>query len=277
MAQYDPIAELYDGYPGDYADDILFFAEEARAAGSPVLEIGAGTGRLSFCLAALGVDVVGLDSSPAMLRVLRRKSLGPPAGRTRQRRVCRRQTQAQAQREHLPGRVWPVAGDMREFALDRAFPLVIVPFRTFLYLLTREEQERALRAMRRHVAPEGKLILAFFVPPREIIALGRTPEQEVARFPAPEGKGEVVARGWTEFEEERQLFTQHITYEWRDERDRYVRTFQHTMTARYVFPAEMPPLLESCGFRVSAAYGDFDRRPLDEGSFEQIWVAVPRP
>jgi len=255
-AQYDPIAELYDGYPGDYADDLLFFAEEAKAARPRrVLEIGAGTGRLSFCLAALGVEVIGLDNSPAMLRVLRRK---------------------QAQREYLPGRVWPVAADMREFALRREFPLVMVPFRTFLYLLTREDQERALRAMRRHVAREGRLMLAFFVPPREIIALGRTPEQEAARFPAPAGGGEVVARGWTEFEQARQLFTQHLTYEWRDQRDRCVRTFQHTLTARYVFPEEMPPLLEACGFRVSAAYGDFDRRPLDEGAFEQIWVAERR-
>ena len=255
MATYDPIAELYDGYPGDYTDDILFFAEEAKAAGSPVLEIGAGTGRLSFCLAAVGVDVVGLDNSAAMLRVLDRKRPG---------------------REHLPGRVWTVAADMRDFALQREFPLVIVPFRTFLYLLTRDDQERALRAMRRHVAPNGRLILAFLVPPREIIARGRTSEEEVARFPAPESNGEVVARGWTEFEEAQQLFTQHIAYEWRDARDRHVRTFQHSMTARYLFPEEMPPLLESCGLRVAAAYGDFDRRPLEDGAFEQIWVAERR-
>lgn len=254
MAQYDAIAELYDGYPGDYDDDVRFFAEEAKAAGSPVLEIGAGTGRLSLSLAAVGVDVVGLDSSLAMLRVLRHK---------------------QARHDHLPGRVWPVAGDVRKFAFQREFPLIVVPFRTFLHLLTQEDQARALCAMRHHLARDGSLIIAFFVPPREVIAMGRTPEQEAARFPAPEGRGEVVARGWTDFDEGRQLFAQHITYEWRDEKDRYLRTFQHTMTARYVFPEEMPPLLEASGFRVAAAYGDFDRRLLDESAFEQIWVAHP--
>ena len=114
------------------------------------------------------------------------------------------------------------------------------------------------------------------MPPRELIARGRTPEQEAARFPAPEGSGEVIARGWTEFDAARQLFTQHITYEWRDERDRYVRSRQHAMTARYIFPEEMPPRLEACGFQVAAAYGDFDRRPLEEGSREQIWVAERR-
>ncbi|MDH4179824.1 MAG: hypothetical protein OEV33_04885, partial [Armatimonadota bacterium] len=55
-AQYDAIAELYDGYPGNYLEDILFFVEEAKRAGSPVLEVGVGTGRLALCLAAVGLD-----------------------------------------------------------------------------------------------------------------------------------------------------------------------------------------------------------------------------
>jgi hypothetical protein len=44
---------------------------------------------------------------------------------------------------------------------------------------------------------------------------------------------------------------------------------------RYVFPEEVPPLLEGCGYRVVAAYGGFDRRPLDGNSREQIWIAEP--
>ena len=92
-----------------------------------------------------------------------------------------------------------------------------MPFRTFLYLVTAEDRERALLAIREHLAPGGKLILAFFVPPREIIALGRTPEVQGARFPAPEGEGDVVAWSWTEFHED-QRFVSHLRYEWRDAR-----------------------------------------------------------
>ncbi len=170
LAPYDPIAELYDGYPGDYLEDIVFFAEEAIASGGPVLEIGAGTGRLSLCLAAVGVEVVGIDASVEVLRVLVRK---------------------RARQAPLRAPVWPIAADMRNFALRRKFPLVIVPFRTFLYLLTNEDRERALRTIRAHLAPGGKLILAFFVPPHEIVSLDRTPEVLAARFPAPEGEEEV--------------------------------------------------------------------------------------
>jgi len=67
----------------------------------------------------------------------------------------------------------------------------------------------------------------------------------------------------------------HITYEWRNGADRVTRQQQHVLVARYVFPNEVPPLLESCGYRVVAAYGGFDRRPLDGDSREQIWLAQP--
>lgn len=252
--QYDAIAELYDGYPGSYLEDVLFYVEEAKRAGSPVLEIGVGTGRLAFCLAAVGLDVVGIDSSLPMLRVLER----------------RRETVG-----GQPGRVEAMAADMRRFALGRRFPIAICAFRTFLYLLTRADQRRALRAIRRHLAPEGRLVMSFFVPPRDLLARGGAGPAEMARFPAPDGGGEVIAYDRAEVAVARQRLTSHITYEWRDESDRPVRRLEHTMVMRYLLPEEVPPLLESCGYRVVEAYGGFDRRPLDGRSREQIWVAEP--
>jgi len=245
--QYDLIAEWYDGYPGNYLDDVVFFAEEAKKAGSPVLEIGVGTGRLAFPLAAAGVDIVGIDSSAKMLSVLerKRKELG-----------------------ELPGRVEAVQADMRRFELGRRFPLAICAFRTFLYLLTKADQRRALRAIRRHLGPAGRLIMSFFVPPRELIEKGRTEPVEMARFLSPDGKGEVVAREWAEFRPKGQRLISHIVYEWPPTG----RRAERELVARYVWPEEVPPLLEGCGYRVVQAYGGFDRRPLAEGSREQVWV-----
>jgi len=252
-AQYDAIAELYDGYPGNYLDDILFYVEEAVRAGSPVLELGVGTGRLAFCMAAAGIDVVGLDASLAMLHVLQRRRACIPPPR---------------------GRVDVLAADMRSFALRRRFPLAIIPFRTFLYLLRRTDQMRALRTIRRHLAAGGRLIMNFFVPPPDLIAQGRTARQEAARFPAPDGRHEVVAFDWTEFGPEQRLVS-HITYIWYDEAGNETGRLERSLVARYVFPEQVPPLLRAAGYRVINAYGGFDRRPLGEGSREQIWVAAP--
>lgn len=252
--QYDAIADFYDGYPGNYLDDVLFYAEEAKAARTPVLEIGVGTGRLALCLAAVGVDVVGIDSSLPMLARLARK---------------------RAELPELRGRVRVIAADMRDFCLRQRFELVFAPFRAFCYLLTRDDQRRALRAMWRHIEPGGRLIMSFFVPPADLLALGRTPRQEASRFTAPGGDGEVVAFDWTEFRPSRQHFISHLSYEWRGPDQRVVRRLEHTMTGRYTFPEEVPPLLESCRYRVLSVYGSFARAPLQERSREQIWVAQP--
>jgi len=249
-AQYQAIAELYDGYPGNYLEDIVFFVEEVKRAGSPVLEIGVGTGRLALVLAAVGVDVVGIDSSPAMLRVLKRKQAGYP---------------------DLPGRVRVIAADMRSFALGQRFPLAIVPFRAFLYLLTRTDQRRALRAIRRHLLPGGRLIMAFFVPPADLLARGRTTRAEMARFAAADG-GEIVAYDWTEFRPGQRVVS-HITYEWINKGGQVSDRLEHELVARYLFPREVPPLLTDCGYRVVASYGGFGRTPLTAEAREQIWVA----
>jgi SAM-dependent methyltransferase len=252
-AQYDAIAELYDGYPGNYLEDLLFFVEEARAvAPGPVLELGVGTGRLALCLAAVGIHVVGIDNSVPMLRRLARKHAA--AGK-------------------LPGQVRVVAADMRGFALRQRFPLALVPFRTFLCLLTRTAQRRALRCIRRHLSPGGRLVMAFFVPPRELIARGCTEPAEMTRFPSPEGRAQVIAHDWTQFLPARQRVISHIAYQWQRPDGRPLRTINHTLVARYAFPEEMPPLLESCGYRVVQTYGGFRREPLTSESREQIWIA----
>jgi SAM-dependent methyltransferase len=252
--QYDLIADLYDGYPGDYLEDVLFYVEEGKKSRTPVLEIGVGTGRLALCLAAVGVEVVGIDSSPAMLHRLADKRATLP---------------------EIAPRVQVIAADMRDFALRQRFEVALLPFRTFLYLLTPEDQQQSLRTIRQHLEPGGSLVMSFFVPPRGLLRQGRTPRQEMSRFPSPDGDGEVVAFDWAEFVRPRRQVVSHITYEWRDGDGRATRQLDHSMVARYVFPEEVPPLLESCGYRVVASYGSFGRAPLTAKSREQIWVAQP--
>ena len=69
MYQDNPFAvEFYDHMR--YVEelrDIDFWIEEANAVGGPVLELGAGTGRVLIPLARTGLEVVGLDSSQLML------------------------------------------------------------------------------------------------------------------------------------------------------------------------------------------------------------------
>ncbi len=63
-------------------DDVyLRVAALTAAPGRRLLDVGCGTGNLSFACAALGADVVGIDSNAGMLDVARSKAA---AGSTRQ-------------------------------------------------------------------------------------------------------------------------------------------------------------------------------------------------
>ena len=73
-AGYDRWAAIYDGYTNSTVaiDDMTFPAVYARLKGKRVLEIGCGTGRHTIRLAGAN-DVTGVDLSPGMLDVARRK------------------------------------------------------------------------------------------------------------------------------------------------------------------------------------------------------------
>src|SRR5438105_508372 len=70
------VADVYDEWYklGDPAPEAALLAE--LAAGGRALELGIGTGRVALPLAALGVEVHGVDASPAIVERLRAKSGG---------------------------------------------------------------------------------------------------------------------------------------------------------------------------------------------------------
>src|SRR5438132_5608848 len=144
-SEYAFVADLYD-HVGPYRSrpDVAFFMSEAVNAGSPVLELGCGTGRVLIPTARAGVEIVGLDRSPGMLEECRRRLRQEP--------------------EEVRARVELIQGDMCRFSLGRAFSLVTIPFRPFQHLVTVEDQLSCLDCIARHLAPEGMLILDLFNP-----------------------------------------------------------------------------------------------------------------
>ena len=47
--------------------DVLFYTDLANRHGGSILELGCGTGRVSFAIANAGHEVIGVDRMPAML------------------------------------------------------------------------------------------------------------------------------------------------------------------------------------------------------------------
>jgi ubiquinone/menaquinone biosynthesis C-methylase UbiE len=257
MKEYDRLdAALYDYYSGGLEGDVEFYVEEAQKAGSPVLELGCGTGRIVIPVAEAGIDIVGLDLAPAMLQIARDKVAALPPETQR--------------------RIELVEGDMRDFSLGRRFRLITIPYRAFLHLMTPEDERRALTCIREHLADDGLLVLNNFDPRLDIIAahfgsLGSA-LKTVSEFIHPQSGHRVVVWDTRQYDPGQQTIEQYFVFEELDEEGRVLSKTYVPLTLRYLYRYEMQYLLELCGYQVEALYGDFARGPFRYGR-EQIWVA----
>jgi SAM-dependent methyltransferase len=123
---------------GAYREDLPLWRALAARAGGPVLDVGAGTGRVTLALAAAGVEVVALDVDEPLLEALRHRAARLP--------------------------VETVVGDARELALPRRFALVLVPMQTLQLLGGRSGRAMFLARALEHLAPGGLLAAALADP-----------------------------------------------------------------------------------------------------------------
>ena len=147
MEDYHPrtygeaFADVYDEWYSDVTDtEACVAAVAGLAAGGPVLEMGAGTGRLALPLAAAGAEVWALDASRAMLAALAAK----PGGE----------------------RVRRVLGDMARPPLrpGAGFAVVLCAFNSLFNLPEGAEHRLCLRAAAGLLAPAGRLIVETSLP-----------------------------------------------------------------------------------------------------------------
>lgn len=130
---------------GSYVEDLPLWRSLADEYGDPVLDVGAGTGRVALDLAAAGYRVTALDRDPELLTALRDRCLGRKG-------------------ELLPlsSQVATAVADAREFDLGESrFPLVIVPMQTIQLLGGLDGRTSFLRCAHRHLVAGGALAVAL--------------------------------------------------------------------------------------------------------------------
>jgi SAM-dependent methyltransferase len=134
------IAAWHDVECASYGADLPLWRELADERGSPVLDVGAGTGRVALDLAAHGHRVVALDADPELAEVC--------ASRARER--------------DLPVRSH--TADARSFDLGTLFPLAILPMQVAQLLGGPAGRASMLAAVRAHLEPGGLLAVALADP-----------------------------------------------------------------------------------------------------------------
>ena len=250
ISPYDAWADIYDAIFSYVVDDIPFYLDEAKRSGGPVLELGCGTGRVSIPIALSGIELVGLDSSTAMLE----------------------RAQQKAESTGATG-LSLLQADMRNFLLPDKFSLIIIPFRGLLSVLSVEDEVRVLTNIKRHLAPGGRLVFDIFVPDLNMMVQEGDVPYHFRDVTDPSTGKQIVLWNQASYDAYTQVMSIRTTIEYLDCSGRVSDKIYRDFALRYIFRWEMYHLLRACGYDIIALYGDFKRRDFDENSANMIWVA----
>jgi SAM-dependent methyltransferase len=161
MRGYDPhsygdgFADVYDDWYADVTDvdATVALMVDLTGAGGRVLELGVGTGRLAVPMATAGLDVIGVDSSAAMLA-----------------RLAERDPECQVE---------AICGDMIDDLPAGRFDAVLVAYNTIFNVLDEAGQRRLFQRVAERLSPGGSFVVEAFVPGDDIASDASTSEVRV--------------------------------------------------------------------------------------------------
>jgi len=249
---FNPIAYYYDQDDGRIEEDIPTILGFAQKTGGPVLDLGAGTGRLTLPSAKAGYEVTGIDSAGEMLTIAKYKL--EEAGLTEQVRL--------------------VAMDFTRIELNEIFGLAYCGYNGFLHLIETDDQIAALRTWRQHLRPDGLLVIDVHNPQIEHLAAadGHLSLAEQWNDPA---NGHIIHKlVATEIDLADQLYTIHRFYDDTGPDGSLHRT-SVTWSTRILFRRELALLLQFAGYQDIRFYGDHELNPWEPDSARIIAVAQP--
>jgi SAM-dependent methyltransferase len=229
----DRIAEIYDSlFPElDTEGAVKTLAE--LAAGGPVLELAIGTGRLALPLAERGLEVHGIDASPAMVEKLRTK---PGA-------------------EQIP----VTLGDFADVAVGGRYRLIFVAFNTLFALLTQDDQLRCFTNVASHLTDDGVLVLEAFVPDVTRFDRGQRTQTngvELGRVMLEASRHDAVGQ---------RVDSQYVVFA------EECATF-YPVSIRYAFPSELDLMARVAGLRLHDRWGSWRREPFTDASTQHVSV-----
>jgi len=228
--------------------DVRFWQDMARRVGGPVLELGCGTGRVSFPVARTGVELVGVDRSDQMLRRARRH----------------------LNRSRASSRPLFVRADIRAlpFVGPSPFALVMAPYGIVQSLVDEDDLMATLRSVAR-VSRRGTTF--------GIDLVSDVPAWEEYRGRVRmRGRGPRGSRIWL-VESVRQDRDRQLTIfdqEYTEHRGKARRVQRFSLAFRTLALPEMLGRVESAGFTVEAVLGDYEGRPWDLRA--DVWLIVAR-
>ncbi len=228
----DRSAEIYDEWHTAAPSEMLATLKDIAGAG-PALELGIGTGRVALPLAALGLDIRGIDASEAMLAKLRAK----PGG------------------DRIPVTI----GNFVEAGTGGDYSLIFVAFNTFFCLSSQEEQVQCFANVAKRLRPGGLFLIEAFVPdPTRFIGgqIIQAMEVEVGGVKLEVSRHDPLTQ---------RTFSQQVLIT-----EEGVKLYP--IRLRYAWPAELDLMARLAGMRLRERWSNWQREPFTAASTNHISI-----
>ncbi len=211
-----------------------------------ILELGCGTGRILVPLASACAKIVGIDSSPAMIQICKKKLRG---------------ANVDARRADIR------VADIADFSLKDTFDLIIAPFRVFQNLSKMRQVAGMLKCVQRHLKPDARCILTAFRPYAEwpVIEKNWQSSAETLEWEVPY-QGSTLRRYCQNYRldpREHILYPRLVYRLQRGGKQEEVAVLSIPMKCYY--PQEMLELIEKNGFRILHSYGGYAGEAYGQG------------
>ena len=248
------LARLYDVDLVDDPGDLDVYLALAQRTGGPVLELGAGTGRIALPLAAAGYPVTAVDLDPAMLD--------------------RARTALTAAGKSAVARVELIEADLLDLRLPTAgtFRLAIIALTTLFLLATRERQRQAVRTLADHLGPGGIAVVDIWLPDTDDLA--RFDGRLIFEYERtdPETGATVTKIAAARHDPTTAVIDLTSIFEEGRPGEPAVRWIRHD-ALRLIGADELRAMAEDAGLEVEVIGGDYDLDPIRPGSERAILVA----
>ena len=217
--------------------DVNWYVDHYLNSKVGVLELGVGSGRIALPAVRKGAHVDGVDLSETMLQ------------------------QARLHREKLPvpkqDALQLHQADMRDFALDKRFDLVTIPFNAFMHLYTQSDVDRCLTCVRQHLMVGGRLIVDVLIPDLEYLVRSPFKRYEGITFKHPTFKETYRYSEQSAYNSLTQVNQMWFHYERVEKFGQGPESFCLQLSHRCFFPEEMRRVLNQHGFEILVETGDF--------------------
>lgn len=234
----------------DY-EDADFYRRFIKDGGQPALEIGCGNGRLLIPYLSEGLSVEGLDLSPYMIEICKKRALAKGLNVTLYQQA------------------------MQNMDIGKRYQTIFIPFESFMLIHKDHEILNALKCFYTHLHTNGHLLIPLFIPTEKDV-LTSAPKHNQWRL-RREGLREdgATVKCWEKADFDLKRQEENAEYRYEVIKDgKIIDQEKEQLKIRWHTQDQFTSLLKKIGFRTIQCVRGYSHHPAQPSDDEFTFIAT---